>query len=365
MQHPIEINDMKTEMKCIRNLLLLLLLSILLFSLNCMATCTPQGAYTAPVTLQGGTFSAGAEMATGSVIRIQRVNGYRDSYTACSGPTYMTYTATGGTLYSGQTYIYQTGVSGLGVRFKNIDSGVYHGTSGRGSGWNGTIAASRFSVNVEFVKMGPITAGQVNTSLFPTIAVVTNDSSGGVSAATYRFSGGSFTVQTPTCTTPNYTYSLGSWLTTESSNNSASNWVDTPVILTNCPIFYGNNSNGSYSNYTITNLNGGGSATNSGALAPNTLQMKLTPNTSVIDAVNGIVSVDSNASAQGVAVQVGNKQSGTYIVQNLNNTMTVTTDPNNSATMVRFPLGARMVKTGSPVKAGSISTSLTYTITYQ
>lgn len=337
----------------------------LIISIQSYATCDPQGKYTAPVSLQGGTFSAGGEMAVGSIIRIQRINGYKDSYTPCVGETYMTYTATGGALYSGQTYIYQTGVSGLGVRFKNTQSGIYHGTANRGSGWNGTIPASRFSVDVEFVKMGAISAGQVNTSLFPTLTAVTSDSSGGVPAATYSFSGGSFTVQTPTCITPNYTYNLGTYMVDYfSSTNPTSPWVDTPAILTNCPTFYGNNSNGSYSNYTITNLNGGGQATNSGTLAPNVLQMRLTPNTTIIDAANGIVSTDSSSSAQGIAVQLGNKQSGTYVVQNLNNAMSVTTT-SGGATTVTFPLAARMTKTNLPVKAGNISTSLVYTISYQ
>lgn len=345
---------------------MMVLLAGLITSLSSHATCDVQGAYRAPVTLQGGMFSAGEDMAAGAVIRIQRINGYRNTYVPCAGATYLTYTATGGTLYPGQTYIYQTGVEGLGVRFKNTQSGIYHGTTSRGAGWIGTVPASRYAVDIEFVKMGAISAGQVNTSLFPTITVVANDPSGGVSAATYTFSGGSFTVQTPTCTTPNYTYDLGAWIVTYfSSANPGSPWVDTPVTLTNCPVFYGNNSNGSYSNYTITDLNGGGTATNSGTIAPNVLQMRLTPNTTALDATNGTVSLDSSATAQGVAVQLGNKQSGTYVVQNLNNAMSVSTVPGGNTTTVSFPLGARIVKTDVPVRAGSVSTSLTYTITYQ
>jgi len=337
----------------------------LIVSIQSYAACDPQDKYTAPVTLQGGTFSAGGEMAVGTIIRMQRINGYRDINTPCVGLPYMTYTTTGGTLYSGQTYIYQTGVSGIGVRFKNTQSGIYHGTANRGGPWVGTIPSSRFSVDVEFVKMGAISAGQVNTLLFPTVTVVTNDSSGGVPAATYNFSGGSFIVQTPTCITPNYTYNLGTYRVDYfSSTNPTSPWVDTPAILTNCPTFYGNNSNGSYSNYTIKDLNGGGQATNSGTIAPNVLNMSLTPNTAIIDAANGIISTDSSSSAQGIAVQLGNKQSGTYVVQNLNNAMSVTTT-SGGATTVTFPLAARMTKTNTPVKAGNISTSLVYTISYQ
>lgn len=347
---------------------LTLALCALLFSMQSMAVCTSNSPYSATVTLQGGIFSSGEDMPIGSIIRIQRINGFRNTYTPCVGPPYMTYASTGGTLYPGETYIYQTGISGLGVRFKNIDSGVYHGTNGRGGPWGGDIPASRFTFNAEFVKMGPISAGQVNTLLFPTLSVLANDASTvvGLPLATYRFSGGNFTVQTPTCTTPNYTYSLGSSTVTDfSSANPGSAWVDTPVTLTNCPVFYGNNSNNSYSNYTITDLNGGGSSSNIGSVAPNNLLMRLTPNTTVLDSGNGIVSLDVNASARGVAVQLGNKQSGTWVAQNLNNAMSITTTPGAGATSFSFPLGARMIKTGDPVRAGTVSTSLTYTITYQ
>ena len=68
---------------------------------------------------------------------------------------------------------------------------------------------------------------------------------------------------------------------------------------------------------------------------------------------------------QGVAVQLGNKQSGTYVVQNLNNAMSVSKVPGSNTTMVSFPLGAHIVKTDIPVRASSVSTSPTYTINYQ
>ena len=112
-------------------------------------------------------------------------------------------------------------------------------------------------------------------------------------------------------------------------------------------------------------MNGGGTATDSGSLASNVLQMRLTPNTVALDATNGTVSLDSSATAQGVAVQLGNKQSGTYVLQNLNNAMSISTAPGSNVTTISFPLGARIVKTNVPVRAGSVSTSLTYTITYQ
>lgn len=329
------------------------------------AACRPDNPYSATVSLTAGDFSAGAEMGAGSLIRMQRVNGFKNNYIPCSGTPGLTYLATGGIPYSGLANTYQTGVDGLGVRFKNTATGIYFG-SGNVSGFSGTVLAPRFSVDVEFVKVGPLSAGSVSTAGFPVISIVASDPSGGTPVATYSFVGGTFRVTTPTCTTPNYTFNIGSPVVTDfSAGNPASPWVDTVVTLTNCPVFYGNNSNGSFASYTITGTGLTGQSTQSGALAPNVVQMKLTPNTTVIDTANGIISLDSASDAVGVAVQIGNKQSGSYIPQNLSNPVSVNTTPGATTTTVSFPLGARMIKTDVPVRAGNVSTSVTYTISYQ
>jgi type 1 fimbria pilin len=348
--------------------LCLLLISLVgggLFSVNSYATCSPDAAYTAAVSLTAGDFSAGEDMSTGTLIRIQHVNGFKNNYIPCTGTPRLNFLATGGIPYPGLTNTYQTGVDGLGVRFKNTATNIYFG-SGNTAGFSGTVLAPRFSVDVEFVKVGPLSAGSVSTAGFPVISIVANDPSGGTPVATYSFAGGTFRVTTPTCTTPNYTFDIGSSVVTDfSAGNPASPWVDTVVTLTNCPVFYGNNSNGSFANYTITGTGLTGQSTQSGSLAPNVVQMKLTPNTTVIDTANGIISLDSSSDAVGVAVQIGNKQSGSYIPQNLSNPVSVNTTPGANTTTVSFPLGARMIKTDVPVRAGRVSASVTYTISYQ
>ncbi|MGM8766081.1 fimbrial protein [Enterobacter asburiae] len=354
-------------MKKIHNLWLLLvsLVGGGLFSVNSMAACTPSAPYSATISLTAGDFSAGEDMSTGSLIRMQRVNGFRDNYVPCTGAPRLTYLAMGGVSYPGLANTYQTGVGGLGVRFKNTATNIYFG-SGNAASFSGTILSARFSVDVEFVKVGPLSAGSVSTAGFPVISIVANDPTGGTPVATYSFAGGTFRVTTPTCTTPNYTFDIGSPVVTDfSAGNPASPWVDTVVILTNCPVFYGNNSNGSYASYTITGTGATGQSIETGSLAPNIIQMRLTPNTTVIDTVNGIISLDSASDAAGVSVQIGNKQSGSYIPQNLSNPVSVNTTPGANTTTVSFPLGARMIKTDAPVRAGRVSASVTYTIGYQ
>lgn len=67
--------------------------------------------------------------------------------------------------------------------------------------------------------------------------------------------------------------------------------------------------------------------------------MTLTPNTSAIDSVNGIVALDNTATASGFGVQLASKQSGTYVAQNLAGSMVVTPTVGDSSGSVRFPLG--------------------------
>ncbi|EPH0318525.1 hypothetical protein P4889_000858, partial [Citrobacter freundii] len=71
------------------------------------------------------------------------------------------------------------------------------------------------------------------------------------------------------------------------------------------------------------------------------------------------------ATASGFGVQLASKQSGTYVAQNLAGSMVVTPTVGDSSGSVRFPLGARIIRTSDSVQGGSIKTSLTYTINYQ
>ncbi|MGS0639222.1 fimbrial protein [Citrobacter sp. VF227] len=333
---------------------------------HALAVCTTGGQYTVQVPLQAATFSAGSEFPTGSNIRVQQVRGFGTVVASCTNANaYVRMSTLGGTLYPGQSNIYQTGIEGLGVRFRNPFENKYYP-------FNTTYLSGQINsggwldFTIELVKMGPITAGSVNTALFPQIRIDAMDADNIPVRAAYHTITGGFTLQSPSCTTPNFTWDLGTTNTTVLKNQGdATSWTDTPVTLTGCSAFLGNNSNGSYTQYNIQSGASSGTLSQSGSIAPNRLTMTLTPNTSAIDAVNGIVGLDSSATATGFGVQVASKQSGTYIAQNLNGSIIVTPAVGDSSGTVSFPLGARIIRTSSTVQGGSVSTSLTYTITYQ
>ncbi|EJQ0716776.1 type 1 fimbrial protein [Salmonella enterica] len=337
----------------------------LLFACKGYAVCSHYNKqYTVQVPLQIATFSVGEDFPIGSNIRVQRVRGFHHVDATCTNSgAYARFSLVGGSLYPGQSNIYQTGISGLGVRFRNPYENKYYPFN---TNWLGTLSADGWLVfTIELVKMGPITNGTVNTALFPEVRIDAVDADNKPSRVAWHSITGSFTLQTPTCTTPNFTWDLGTTNTTVlKKQGDASPWVDTPVTLTGCSAFLGNNSNGSYTQYNISGFNIG-STSQSGSLAPNKLTMTLRPNTSATDSINGIVALDSTSTASGFGVQVASKQSGTYVAQNLSGSMVVTPAVGDSSGTVSFPLGARIIRTSNTVQGGKISTSLTYIINYQ
>lgn len=329
----------------------------------CQTTNATQ--YSVQVPLQAATFSAGEEFPVGSNIRVQRVQGYSTVTATCTGSNQrVRMSLAGGTLYSGQTNIYQTGIAGLGVRFKNPYENKFYPFETTYLGELNTGGWLAFTI--ELVKMGPITAGSINTTLFPQVRIEVVDSDNAPVRAAYHTITGSFTLQTPTCVTPNFSWDLGTTsMALLRNKGDASAWVDTPVTLTGCSTFNGNNSNGSYTQYTITGFNTG-NASQSGSIAPNTLTMTLAPNTSAVDSANGIVSLDGSATTYGFGVQLGSKQSGSYVAQNLANGLVVQPAVGYSGGTVSFPLAARIIRTSEGgARGGVISTSVTYTVTYQ
>lgn len=312
------------------------------------------------VLLQGGTFSAGQDMVPNTILRTQQVISVGQDPN-CTTPAYLSFLASGGSLYPGSNDIYQTGVSGLGARFKSLRTSQYFGTS-RTSGFSGFVSGNNLGFNIEFVVMGAIDGGKVNSNLFPTLMIEATDTYGRKYIIdTYSFSGGGFDVQVPTCTTPDYTYDLGKYgLTNFSDGRQVSPWINTPITLTGCSTFYGNNSNGSY---TRTNISG----TNPlqlGTIASNTMSITLTPKTQVIDSTKGIVSLDATSSASGLAIQIGNNQSGNYIPLDLSKGIVITTTPGAAQSNYTIPIGARIVRSTGALDAGSVSTSLVYTVSY-
>lgn len=333
-----------------------------------------QSQYNNTVAIQGGIFSAGESIPVGSVIRKQRVIGLNDVKAACNTSVFTQLYSNSGTLYPGETNVWKTGVDGLGVRFRSISTSspnfLYSAirTPYQYAGDTSAVFArdNLLAYDIEFVKMGPITPGTTNTNDFPWLVVDATESNGsGPAWAMRAFFSGSITIQAPSCTTPDYTYELGRYgLTTFQGRGTASPWIKTPIILTNCASLNGNNSNGSFTQYTMTGTNTG-SLVQSGNMAPVNISASLTAVTSVIDTATGIIALDNTSTATGLGVQIGFEQgTNNYVPQNLASDFVVSPAAGTTGS-VTIPMGARIIKTEDNIQPGIVSSAIRYTITYK
>lgn len=236
----------------------------------------------------------------------------------------------------------------------------------------GSIDFQNATRYVSLIKTGPLTPGNysISASGFPSIRddMVNSRTDRPIqglpiqlSQATFQ---GNLTVSTQTCATPDVVVALGSFeiRTFFKRINSTTPWVDASINLTGCPTFYGfyNNTNTTL----LMNYNTGVGSVS--ASLNNSIGVRLTPATNVIDAVNGIMGIDSSVSgaASGVGIQIGWGSSGqTPMPFNFAAEQTVTLPKDGSST-IRVPLAARYIQTEANPTPGKANGKVVFLINY-
>ncbi|HGM5492492.1 TPA: fimbrial protein [Serratia fonticola] len=227
------------------------------------------------------------------------------------------------------------------------------------------------NIYVTLIKIGTITPGNytLNAASLPTssisiVSALTHPATTGLPIKAYIVKlQGQLTVSAQTCTTPNVNVNLGSFDTGEhfTGQGATTPWVDASIALTNCPTFYGfYNANNST---LMFNYNTGAKVANS---ANNSIGVRLTPTTSVLDAANGIMAIDSSVSgaATGVGIQLGwGNSSQAPTLFNFAGEQAVTLPKDGSPT-IRVPLAARYIQTAPHVSPGKANGKVTFTINY-
>ncbi|MDK2378322.1 fimbrial protein [Serratia fonticola] len=175
---------------------------------------------------------------------------------------------------------------------------------------------------------------------------------------------GQLTISAQTCTTPDVNVNLGSFDTREyfTGPGATTPWVDASITMTNCPTFYGFY-NAANSMLMFDYTTGTGLATNS---TNNSIGVRLTPATSVIDATNGIMAIDSTVSgaASGVGIQLGwGDSSQAPTLFNLASEQSVALPKDGSPT-IRIPLAARYIQTAAAPTPGKANGKVVFTINY-
>lgn len=281
--------------------------------------------------------------------------------------------------------VYQTGIPGIGVAI--VGSGGIPFTeaprfaenqnllkSELAGGISGVGAAS--TKYVVLIRTGPITPGNypISGADFPTLRQgLEGSQSSHANAVTtvglpiyhwYISFRGNITVSAQTCITPDVPVALGSYDISKhfTRKDSTTPWVDASITLTNCPTFSG------FYNSTNAPLlmdynTGEGISTTS---LNNSIGVRLTPTSNVIDAAKGVMAIDSTLpnAASGVGIQLGwGSSSQTPMLFDFN-TEKIVTLPKDGSPLIRIPLAARYIQTADFPTPGKANGKVTFNINY-
>ncbi|MHA7848232.1 fimbrial protein [Serratia sp. D1N4] len=175
---------------------------------------------------------------------------------------------------------------------------------------------------------------------------------------------GQLTVSAQTCTTPDVSVNLGSFDIPQyfTGQGATTPWVDASISMTNCPAFYGFY-NADNSTVMFDYTTGTGLVANS---TSNSIGVRLTPTTSVTDATNGVMAIDSTVSgpASGVGIQIGWGESGqSPTLFNLSTEKKLTL-PKDGRSSIRIPLAARYIQTAASPTPGKADGKVVFLINY-
>ena len=265
--------------------------------------------------------------------------------------------------WSWDGYIYETGVPGIGLTLSMMSTRrPAPGSVGTNcyASLTCTDTGKAARVILALVKTGAISAGVVNASNFPTFKVGLGREASNVQLYTLNFTG-SLNVTLPTCTTPDFSVSLGKWSTERfTGKGSTTPWVAANITLTNCGTFAG-------SNVAVANYWSDDSTSSSTTMQWNTWSLSLSPVTSVLDSANGIMALDNSngSAATGIGIQISAGDTATADAGIIDFSSPVSgTFSSDGAVNVTLPLSARYIQTEDSVTAGTADGKLIYTISY-
>ncbi|MBB5606392.1 MULTISPECIES: fimbrial protein [unclassified Janthinobacterium] len=178
---------------------------------------------------------------------------------------------------------------------------------------------------------------------------------------------GSIQIVSRTCSTPDVAVPMGTHLPKEfAASNSSSAWVDFSISLNNCPAFHGAVTKTPVSWVSQSGNSPSGTA-GSVSVDNNSLQFRIDPTRTAVNAGNGVLSIEPSAAgrppaASGIGLQIAT-QAATPVP--------LATKRSSGLTLSAFdrsyaiPLRARYLKTGASVTPGPANASATFTISYE
>ncbi|EOY8407211.1 fimbrial protein [Enterobacter hormaechei] len=360
----------------IKALLLISTIISLMLVKPVLAACmlnTPGLPLNMTIPLQATNITAGADVPNGTVIYRQTYNpssGYIPSISCDTSGQFILERNVTSTPYplSGWNnspypgHVYNTNIPGIGIAIWNAGRAfpftvnVCNGVSSCGYG------TSYFTFDISLIKIGTITQGSLAGSALPCISHNVGMAGLTIPVVSACFSG-AINIVSQTCTTPDVNVNLGSYdISKFNAVNSTSDWVDSSIKLTNCPVFYGTYPDTGSNTYVSWSENGNSTL---GAAYNNTISLSLMPTTSIVNSLDGIISIDTSLvdAARGVGIQIASGTSSSPVLFNLNSTVQKTMF-NNQGGNVNIPLVARYIHVSSPIKPGKANGKVIFTVNY-
>lgn len=283
----------------------------------------------------------------------------RDYFTATPLPL----SAWMGAPYGGKTY--ETGVAGVGVViwFRNdvlpyTWSMANCDTMMANCGVNS--APGNMALVVSLIKTGNVAAGVINGANFPSVIrdIVTDNV---LPVLRLNFSG-AINIVSRTCTTPDVPVPLGSYRVSELGGvGNGTPWQEFDIQLLNCPAFHGyfSNSGPQWSN------NGN---TLPGTRTNNAVNFRLDPVNGVIDAANGVMSLNNSApgdapAATGIGIQIARRTEVPVPLGTMVAGFQASLTPVEGASF-SIPLQARYLQTQGTVTPGPANGAAVFTLDY-
>ncbi|EOS95795.1 type 1 fimbrial protein [Erwinia tracheiphila] len=327
--------------------------------------------------LQGGAITVGPDVSNGTIIWSQRFKptspvevkckeGFTGGFSIKGNFT----TAPRPTNWSDGRFppgsVYQTDIPGIGMAIYAYGNTHYTvpfnylltGTSNNNytQGW---IPHSGIEFDVVLIKTGVIIPGRVGGENLPGINYNLHADDGlSLYLGSLKFSG-SINIISKTCTTPDIIVPMGDYeiVRTFTHPGSYSSWQDASIKLIDCPRFHGM--------IRASHAVEPGNQQQEGKIS-NSIQLTLSPNTSVINSAQGIFGVKSGTnSASGVGLQLawGKQGDPSPRLVNFGESQQYLL-PDDGSTQISLPLLARYIQTSPQVTPGKADATVTFTIYY-
>ena len=251
--------------------------------------------------------------------------------------------------------VYDTNVPGIGVVVWYNGRPFPSSITDAFNGDNVNVFSPAQAYDVSLIKTGPVAAGTLTGASLPTFEYRMD----GVNSGVVLWSGrvqGSLNIVSRTCTTQDVTVDLGIHQLSEiPAVGSTTPWVDVPVVLSNCPAFFGK-----WRRWPTT-----GTVQTETGRTSNQIRYRVDPVTRVTDAGQSVMALQDdgvNTTATGLGIQIGTANEDSVRFGTLRDSGLTLSETNNASYTIA--LRARYMRQAALAGAGQANGAVTITLEY-